>query len=165
MDSGAPLVCPRCARDHDAGERFCVNCGLPLVFAQADAEAVEAVTPAHARARKVKPQYAEGEPVRVASARNQAEAEFIQALLLEEGVPSLIRRAAGFDVPDFLAAGPRELLVPAAGVSAAREVLLQADLLEQAPPYRPSPGRLALGLLAALALIALIVWVGLGASL
>ena len=51
--------------------------------------------------------------VKVASARNQAEAEFIQALLREEGVPSMTRRSAGFDVPDFLAAGPRDVMVPA----------------------------------------------------
>jgi hypothetical protein len=44
--------------------------------------------------------------------RNQTEAEFIQALLLEWGVPSVLRRTAGFDVPDFLAAGPRDILVP-----------------------------------------------------
>ena len=45
------------------------------------------VTAAHARARKIKPQYTEGDLVRVAGARNQAEAELIQGLLLEEGVP------------------------------------------------------------------------------
>ena len=50
--------------------------------------------------------------VRVAGGRNQAEAELIQGLLLEEGVPSVLRRTAGFDVPDYLAAGPRDVLVP-----------------------------------------------------
>ena len=34
-------------------------------------------------------------------------------MLLEEGIPSLLRRSGGFDVPDFLAAGPRDVLVPA----------------------------------------------------
>ena len=63
------------------------------------------------RARKVHPGYAEGPLVRVAAARNQAEAELIQGLLLEEGIPSLARRSGGFDVPDFLAAGPRDILV------------------------------------------------------
>ena len=47
--------------------------------------------------------------MRVAGARNQAEAEFIQGLLLEEGVPSMLRRTRGFDVPDMLAAGPRDV--------------------------------------------------------
>ena len=50
--------------------------------------------------------------MRVAWARNQAEAELIAGLLLEEGIPSLVRRSGGFDVPDFLAAGPRDILVP-----------------------------------------------------
>ena len=53
--------------------------------------------------------------MRVASARNQAEAEMIQGLLLEEGIPSLARRSGGFDVPDFLAAGPRDILVAVLG--------------------------------------------------
>ena len=66
--------------------------------------------------------------VSVARANNQSEAEFLENLLQAEGVPTLVRRAAGFDVPDFLAAGPRDVLVPEAGAETAREVLLQADL-------------------------------------
>ena len=61
--------------------------------------------------------------MRVARAANQPEAELIAGLLLEAGVPSLSRRAGGFDVPDFLAAGPRDVLVPAGGADVAREVL------------------------------------------
>ena len=49
-------------------------------------------------------------------------------LLLEEGVPSTLRRTAGFDVPDMLAAGPRDVLVPESGLEVARQVLLQADI-------------------------------------
>ncbi|HEX2412372.1 MAG TPA: DUF2007 domain-containing protein [Solirubrobacteraceae bacterium] len=71
----------------------------------------------------MRPQYAEGPLVRVATARHQAEAEMIEGLLLEEGVPSLIRRSGGFDVPDFLASGPRDILVPASGAERAREAL------------------------------------------
>jgi hypothetical protein len=41
------------------------------------------------------------------------EAEMIAAFLAEENIRVLIRRTAGFDVPEFLAAGPRELLVRA----------------------------------------------------
>jgi hypothetical protein len=78
---------------------------------------------AHEVARKIKPQFTEGELIKVAWARNQAEAELIQGMLLEEGVPSVLRRTRGFDVPDFLAAGPRDIVVPAAGVEMAREVL------------------------------------------
>ena len=61
--------------------------------------------------------------MRVATARHQAEAEMLQGLLLEAGMPSLVRRSGGFDVPDFLAAGPRDVLVPRGGEAAAREAL------------------------------------------
>ena len=75
------------------------------------------------RALKVAPAYAEGELVKVAYAANQAEAEMIAGLLLEAGIPSVTRRARGFDVPDFLAAGPRDVLVAEGGAEAAREAL------------------------------------------
>ena len=77
--------------------------------------------------------------MRVAGGRNQAEAELIQGLLLEEGVPSMLRRSAGFDVPDFLAAGPRDVMVPAAGLEAARDVLLQTDLAPSRGDAAPRP--------------------------
>ena len=100
---------------------------MPLV--KPGGETLEApLSDAHGRARKINPLFTEGDLVRVAGGRNQAEAEFIQGLLLEWGVPSVLRRSAGFDVPDFLAAGPRDVLVPEAGAETAREVLLQADL-------------------------------------
>jgi len=68
-----------------------------------------------------------GRLVKVAYAQQQAEAEMIQGLLSEDGIPSMLRRAAGFDVPDFLAAGPREVLV-------AEELAEQAqDVLEGTP--------------------------------
>jgi hypothetical protein len=47
----------------------------------------------------------------------------IAALLAEEGIRCLIRRTAGFDVPDFLAAGPRELFVRASDLERARELV------------------------------------------
>ena len=157
-----PLICPQCGSTHPSDERFCPVCKVPLEFS-ASLGPFEPVSERHARARKIKPQLAEGELVRVVGARNQAEAEFIQGLLLEEGVPSLIRRSAGFDVPDFLAAGPRDILVPQAGLATAREVLLQAELI-RAPGPRPgiAPVRLLAVLLIALAVGALVIWVGLG---
>jgi hypothetical protein len=79
--------------------------------------------PLRQRARKVRPQYTEGPLVRVARARHQAEAELIEGMLLEEGIPALSRRSGGFDVPDFLASGPRDILVPASAAEAARETL------------------------------------------
>jgi hypothetical protein len=100
---------------------------MPLVHP--GGESLEApLSDAHGRARKIDPALTEGELVRVAGGRNQAEAELIQGLLLEWGVPSVLRRTAGFDVPDFLAAGPRDVLVPESGAETAHEVLLQANL-------------------------------------
>jgi hypothetical protein len=129
---------------------------MPLV----DDEATQPdVSERHERARKIKPQLAEGELIKVAGARNQAEAEFIQGLLLEEGVPSILRRSAGFDVPDFLAAGPRDVLVPESGVATAREVLLEAELISDRPQRVGAPPlKLLVWLLVALAAGALIAW-------
>jgi len=79
--------------------------------------------PLRQRARKVDPRYTEGPLVRVARARHQAEAELIENLLLEEGIPALSRRSGGFDVPDFLASGPRDILVPQSAEEAAHEAL------------------------------------------
>lgn len=113
-----------------------------------------------ASARKINRAYAEGELVTVATGRNQAEAELIAGLLLEEGVPSLVRRSRGFDVPEMLAAGPRDVLVPRSGEQVARQALLQADLDDGPPPPGPSPGRVLAVLLVGVALVALIVWLG-----
>lgn len=134
---------------------------MPLVHDGAQQDAPTAEQPLDElwrRARRIKPQYSEGELVRVAGAGNQTEADFIQGLLLEEGIPSLQRRARGFDVPDFLAAGPRELLVPASGASAAREVLLQSELLGPAQPsaWSSTAWRVLAFLLAGLVLLAVL---------
>jgi hypothetical protein len=161
IDDTGPLSCPSCERRYGLDERFCADCGMPLTYVGRPEGAAE--SEAHERARKVDPSYTEGELVRVAGARNQAEAEMIAGLLLEEGVPSVLRRTAGFDVPDFLAAGPRDVLVPEAGEEAARSVLHGV----QGPPAPPGPppgpfGRRAFRLAAAIVggglLAALIAW-------
>jgi hypothetical protein len=159
MAGGAEeLVCPSCGAAYGPSERFCANCHLPLTY-PSPAGDEGPTSELHRRARKIKPQFSEGPLMRVAGGRNQAEAEFIQGLLLEEGVPSVLRRSAGFDVPDFLAAGPRDILVPASGVTTAREVLLQAELIPEASPrVAVAPARLLAGLLAALVIGGLIVW-------
>ena len=117
----------------------------------------------HAQARKIRPEYTRGELVRVAGGRNQAEAELIQGLLLEEGVPSMLRRTAGFDVPDFLAAGPRDVMVAASAYEAARGTLHEADLVEAEAEsaFRPSVRQAVAVLAAVLAgggIAALIAW-------
>jgi hypothetical protein len=61
--------------------------------------------------------------VRVGFARHQAEAELMEGLLRENGIRALVRRTGGADVPDYLAAGPREILVAASDAELAREVL------------------------------------------
>jgi hypothetical protein len=154
-----PLVCPRCGTTHGLDERFCPSCGMPLVYAGATG-VDQPVTERHARARKIKPQYAEGPLVRVAGARHQAEAEFIQGLLLEEGVPSMLRRTRGFDVPDMLAAGPRDVMVPQTGVDAAREVLLQAELISDEPPSPATDRsfRIFAAVLIGVVVLGLVVW-------
>jgi hypothetical protein len=142
---------------------------MPLVYAGSRGE--EPVTEAHERARKVRPQYARGEPVKVGFARNQAEAEMVQGMLLEEGIPSMLKRTRGFDVPDYLAGGPRDILVPETGAATARRLLEGANLLSEedelqelrgqarlaasGPTY---PARLAFWVLAGLAAAFAIVW-------
>jgi hypothetical protein len=158
LSSTAELACPGCGQAQVAEEGFCSRCGMPLVAAGGDAGEAP-VSEAQARARKINPEFTEGRLVRVAGSRNQAEAELIQGMLLEEGVPSVLQRSAGFDVPDFLAGGPRDVMVPEAGSVAAREVLLEADL---APPAggnaRPHAGKLTAVVVAALGLSTLAAW-------
>jgi hypothetical protein len=62
-------------------------------------------------------------------AANQAEAELLTQLVDQQGIPVYFRRPLGQDVPDFLAAGARVLLVPADRLDEAREFFaaLQAD--------------------------------------
>ena len=133
---------------------------MPLVYV--GAEVAEAPSgDAHERARKIDPRYIEGDLVRVAGAMNQAEAEFVQGMLLEEGIPSTLRRTRGFDVPDMLAAGPRDVMVPAAGRDAARDVLLEAEIVRDEPPGdEPAPSIVLAVLLAVLAVGARVGWLG-----
>jgi hypothetical protein len=74
------------------------------------------------------PQEEHGEPVKVARASNQAEAEMLQGLLQDSGIPSLLQRSAGADAPQFLAAGARDIMVPASKVDEARSVLQSANV-------------------------------------
>ena len=152
------LVCPQCASEHDGDERFCARCGMPLVL---DGPPEAARSERQRRARKIRPEYAQGQLVRVIGARNQPEAEFLAGMLLEEGIPSLLRRPPAFDVPDFMASGPRDVLVPESALAAARDVLLVGD---SAPPRIPRTNehtraaRIALAALFALAVLATVLF-------
>jgi hypothetical protein len=158
MSEEGPLACPRCARRYPLSERFCADDGMPLVYVGQGEQ--EPITDAHGRARKVKPQYTGGSLIPVAHVSNQAEGELVQGILIEEGIPSVQRRMRGFDVPDFLAAGPRDIMVPQAAFDAARELLADAAISteEHLAPGGERPLRLLLGLLVAVAGAALIVW-------
>jgi Putative prokaryotic signal transducing protein len=65
--------------------------------------------------------------VRVATAMHQPEAEMLAMMLEQAGIPVVVRRGT-FDVPDMMAGGPRDLLVPAD-----RELEARA-LLDPLPP-------------------------------
>jgi hypothetical protein len=105
--------------------------------------------------------FADGDLVKIAGAHDQVEAEFLQGLLLQEGIPSLLRRSRGFDVPDFLTAGSRDVLVAASAAQIARDVLFDAELepLLPVPGTVDAPRRVLAGLLIAVALVALVVCV------
>jgi hypothetical protein len=116
-----------------------------------------------------------GKLVKVAFARNQAEGEMIQGLLGESGIPSILKRSGGFDAPEFLAAGPRDVLVSSDLGQKARTLLAdtltesedaeRAELSDEArlsrggPTTETSAGRLALWVIAAFLGAVIVVWV------
>lgn len=59
----------------------------------------------------------------MASAPNEATAGLMEGLLRETGIAVLVQRASGFDAPEFLAGGPRELMVPETELAEARQIL------------------------------------------
>lgn len=63
--------------------------------------------------------------VKVGFGRNQAEAELLQGLLSEAGIPSVLKRTMGFDAPEFFASGPHDVFVNARDAVRAREVLAE----------------------------------------
>jgi hypothetical protein len=115
-----------------------------------------------------------GKLIKVGFARNQAEAEMLQALLLEHDIPSILKRSGGFDAPEFLAAGPRDIWVNRGHAEDARRILAETlteseseerEELEGEARLRStggeltSPGRLALYVAGGLVVAILIVWV------
>jgi hypothetical protein len=61
--------------------------------------------------------------VKVAVAPNETDALMMEGVLEDAGIPSLIQRARGFDAPDFLSAGPRDVLVPDSLIGDAKQIL------------------------------------------
>ena len=81
-------------------------------------------------------------------------------MLLEEGIPSVQRRTRGFDVPDFLAAGPRDVLVAEAAYQDAHDLLTAVSgepVTTKASDPTP-PARLLAYVLISVAIAAAIVW-------
>lgn len=111
------------------------------------------------QARKISPRLARGEARRVTVVRNLAEGELVQGILLEEGIPSILRRTGGFDVPDMLAAGPRDVMVPASAVEAARELLAVEEPLDVAGDVAGDEplGRTAVRIAAVMLIVLLVV--------
>ena len=64
-----------------------------------------------------------GDLARLTSASNGPEAEMITGMLANAGIRCLIQRTVAFDVPDFLAGGPRELFVRPADHARAAELV------------------------------------------
>jgi Putative prokaryotic signal transducing protein len=115
-----------------------------------------------------------GKLIKVGFARNQAEAEMLQALLLESGIPSILKRSGGFDAPEFLAAGPRDIWVNEGQAQKARRILAETTIetdgeereeLEGEAELRRSggdpitPGRLAIYVVIGALVAILIIWI------
>ena len=118
---------------HSLDERFCPTCGMPLVYA-----GPTRCRPADHRAPRARPQG------QAAVRRGRARARGRRAQPGRGGVhPGPAARGgrperccsarAGFDVPDMLAAGPRDVMVPASGAPTAREVLLAGRARQRHP--------------------------------
>jgi hypothetical protein len=103
-----------------------------------------------------------GKLIKVAFARNQSEAELLQGLLLESGIPSVLKRSGGFDNPDFLAAGPHDVMVNASQAQKAREVLAETMIEDEGDERAEMAGeaRLSRGEGARTPAATLALWVG-----
>ena len=72
--------------------------------------------------------------MKVAAAPDESVALLMDGVLKNAGIPSLIQRAAGFEAPDFLAAGPRDVLVPGSLLEEAKQVLEDTTGLDSYAP-------------------------------
>ena len=79
------------------------------------------------RWRRAEPRAAPASWAVVAHVGNQSEGEMLVDILRQEGIPGFMRRQSWIDVPDMLAGGPRDVLVPASDAERARAVLKPLD--------------------------------------
>ena len=105
---------------------------MPLVYGETEGVAKDPASARQRRARKIKPQYSEGALVKVAHVQTQPEGELIEAMLLDEGIPCLLRNSIAGYAP---LAGSRDVMVPESGAQAAREALVPQPP-ETAPQQR-----------------------------
>lgn len=153
-------TCPYCGCEFELGASACPSCDLPLLTGDIAAPATRGAVVVTA----ARPEFATGGLRRVAIASNQAEAEMVESLLRSEGIPCIVQRSPGADVPDFLAAGRRDILVPESGLAAARD-LLRIEVSEtSANDAAPSPLMLAIAVLAGVLMVALCIAVIIGLS-
>lgn len=145
MDVETGGACPFCGCEFELGASACPSCDLPLLTSEP--ASVGALTVSAPRR-----EFATGDLRRVAVAANQVEADMLESLLRSEGIPCLVRRSAGADVPDFLAAGRRDIMVPEGGLAAARSLLQLPASTRELPT--PSPLALAVAVLAGLLFVA-----------
>lgn len=149
METETVDTCPFCGSEFEVGADSCPACDLPLIPAEPVGVGALAVSGPPRR------EFTTGDLRRVTVAANQAEAEMLEGLLRSEGIPCVVRRSFGSDVPDFLAAGRRDILVPEGGLAAARSLLQLPASPRELPS--PSPPALALAMLAGLLFVALCV--------
>jgi Putative prokaryotic signal transducing protein len=100
----------------------------------------------------------------------------LQGLLTESGIPSILKRSGGFDAPEFLAAGPRDIWVNKSHAQEARRILEEtmtegddeaeerSELDEEAHLRATggdpmTPGRLALWVAGGLIVAIVIIWI------
>lgn len=72
---------------------------------------------------EIDPRYTGGRLIRIVQARNPTEAQLMQSVLLDAGIPSIDRPTRAFDILDLLAVGPRDILVSANAADEARSLL------------------------------------------
>ena len=140
--SEEPLVCPSCGRalsaraSASARTARCRWCSTPGGEPPASSERQR-------RARKIKPQYAEGALVKVARAAEPARGRVHRGAAARGGHPEHAAPLGGVDVPDFLAAGRATSSCPSRAREAAREALAGTAARARArrPGDRPRRGR------------------------
>jgi hypothetical protein len=117
-----------------AGEQA-AEAGAALVSALTEPEDAPE-TPRQATASPVGDVQPDG-TVRVAVAANQSEAELLQGVLRDAGIPSTWRRTGG-DLPELLAAGYREIYVPAGAAGDAQALLATLETSDSGPDPAPT---------------------------